>query len=151
MTAGDDGPPDDPSITDDEIMYRRIAHAASADMITTDTESGARMPSSGVFKCRDVDGVSVYLDSVLVQAGLGPADLLRAPTNAVCSLRAGTARSNALGVVRDPWPPDTDDPSHPRHAAHALVTGMNRLGSKAARRVARELARRAVLVIDPIA
>ena len=149
MTDAGGGRVDDANISDDERLFRRIANAASADMITTDPATGTRAPSSGVFKSTDDDGLSVYLDSVLTEAGLGPGDLLRAPNNAVCSVAAGTARENELGVIWDPWPIDADDPGHPRHAAHGLVTGMNQLSSKAARRVARSLARSAAMVIDP--
>lgn len=149
MTIGESGRLDDLSITDDQLLHRRIANAASADMVTTDAVTGARAPSSGVFKSNDADGISVYLDSVLSGAGLGPADLLRAPNNAVCSVLTGAARANDLGVIKDPWPADVDDPGHPRHVAHGLITGMNQLGSKAARRVARSLAHSAMMVIDP--
>lgn len=149
MTPSDSGRLDDPSIPGDEALYRRIANAASIDFVATDPVTGARTPSSGVFKSNDADGISVYLESTMSNAGLGPADLLRVPNNAVCSVRAASARINDLGVVRDPWPSDADDPSHPRHGAHALITGMNHLGSKAARRVARSLASNASMVIDP--
>ncbi|PZS30879.1 MAG: hypothetical protein DLM58_12935 [Pseudonocardiales bacterium] len=145
----DSGRLDDPSIPGEEALYRRLANAASTDFVVTDPVTGVRIPSSGVFKTNDADGISVYLDSVLSSAGLQPADLLRAPNNAVCSVRAEAARTNGLGVVRDPWPSDADDPTHPRHGAHALITGTSQLGPKAARRVARSLASNSTMVLDP--
>lgn len=147
------GPPDDSSITNDDLLHRRIPRADLTDMIVTDAETGERRPSSGVFKSSDPDGVSVYLRSVMDEIGIGPTDLVRAPNNAVCTVTAGTARTNALGVVRDAHPGDVgdDEPDHPRHAAHGLITGLVQLGASGARRAARQLANAATIIVDPYA
>lgn len=74
----DDAPPDsedDSSISDDEILYRRIAHYGSGDLVAVDAITGHRRPSSGAFKS-DNDGISVYLDGVLFEVALGPQDLV---------------------------------------------------------------------------
>ncbi len=38
-------------------------------------------------------------------------------------------RSIFLGVKDDPWPQDVSDPKNPIYAAHALIKGLNELGS----------------------
>jgi len=145
-----DAPPstDDLCINGEDLVFRRIAHADSVDMVTVDQVDGSRRPSSGVFIANE-DGLSVYLSMILAHFALGPEALLRAPNNAVLSLAVSVLRSHGLGVVPDAWPSDTDDPKHLRNAAHALVTGIDRFGSKAERRVRQALARSATLVIDP--
>lgn len=147
------GPPDDLSITDAELLHRRIPRADSTDVIVTDTQTGERRPSSGVFKSPDPDGLSVYLKSVMEQIGIGPQDVVRAPNNAVCTVTAGAVRANALGVLRDANPDDVgdDDPAHPRHAAHGLITGPVHMTGGGQRRAARQLASAATMVVDPYA
>jgi hypothetical protein len=95
----DDAPPhpeDDSSISDDEILYRRIADYGSGDLVVVDAITGHRRPSSGAFNS-DNDGISVYLDGVLSEMGLGPQDLVRAPQNAVIAFRA------AVPLQLSPW------------------------------------------------
>jgi hypothetical protein len=99
-------------------------------MVAVDQATGERRPTSGAFKPDD-DGVSVYQQSVLRAHGLGPADLVRSSLNLVVEVLAGDLRTIDLDVRPDPWPGDTDDPGHPRNAAHALIVGMERLGKKA--------------------
>jgi hypothetical protein len=70
----DDAPPDsedDSSIPDDEILYRRITHDGSGDLVAVDAITGHRGPGSGAFKS-DNDGISAYPDGVLSEVGLGP-------------------------------------------------------------------------------
>jgi hypothetical protein len=147
----DDAPPDsedDSSIPDDEILYRRIAHYGSGDLVAVDAITGHRRPSSGAFKS-DNDGISIYLDGVLSEAGLGPHDLVRAPQNAAVAFRAAIPRQLSLGVVRDAWPTGTDDDDHPRNAAHALIVGFLGLSAKERRRRQKALAQSCYWVIDP--
>jgi hypothetical protein len=40
-------------------------------------------------------------------------------------------RSLSLDVCDDAWPAGVPDPDHPKHAAHALITGLYELGSSA--------------------
>ena len=105
-----DAPPDsedDTSISDDEILYRRIAHYGSGDLVAVDAITGHRRPSSGAFKSDD-DGISVYLNGVLSEMGLSPHDLVRAPQNAVVAFGAAVPRQLSLGVARDAWPTGTE-------------------------------------------
>ena len=121
----DDAPPDsedDSSISDDEILYRRIAHYGSGDLVAVDAITGHRRPSSGAFKS-DNDGISVYLDGVLSEVALGPQDLVVRRRTQVVAFRAAVPRQLSLGVVRDAWPTGTDDDNHPRNAAHAPIVG----------------------------
>jgi len=55
----DEEPPDsqdDSGISDSEILYRRIAHYRSGDLVVVDAITGHRRPSSGAFKS-DSDGI----------------------------------------------------------------------------------------------
>ena len=139
---------DDSTIADDEVLYRRIAHYGLGDLVAVDAITGHRRPSSGAFKSDD-DGISVYLNGILSEAGLGPHDLVRAPQNAVVALRATAPRQLSLGVVRDAWPTGTDDDDHPRNAAHALIVGFLGLSGKERRRTQKALAQLCTWVIDP--
>ena len=40
-------------------------------------------------------------------------------------------RSLGLGMADDPWPPGVPGPDHPRHEAHALISGLETLGKNA--------------------
>ncbi len=96
-------------------------------MITVDVISGERRPSTGAFK-PDSDGLSVYRESKLHDAGLSAADVVKAPQNLVVSLGVGDVRHAArLGVRDEPWPTGIDDADHPRNGAHALVVGWDGL------------------------
>lgn len=61
------------------------------------------------------------------------------PSNVIVSVDVGDVRSLNLGVRDNPWPAGSD--GHPRDAAHALVTGLNELGSKPQLRCRRHLAK----------
>ena len=109
-------------IPDSEVCCRRLSDAGQA-MMATDSVTGTQRPSSGAFM-PDGDGVSVYRETLLRQAGLTPADLVRGAGNLVVGLPVGEIREIArLEVADDPWPADADDPEHPRNGAHALIVG----------------------------
>lgn len=76
---------------------------------------------------------------LLDAAGLGPDDVVRNPWNLVVSVDVGDIRSIRLGARDDPWPADIDEPEHPRNAAHALITGLERLGKNGRRRRQKDL------------
>lgn len=116
---------DDPRIPDTDALYRRLSDSRPS-MVAVDLETGARRPSSGAFK-PDEDGVSVYRRGLLTVTGLGPDDVVRHPLNLVVSVDVRDVRSIGLGARDDPWPSDIDEPDHPRNAAHALITGLERL------------------------
>lgn len=142
MTSGDPAPPgavvdDDPDIPDEELVYRRL-YDAGPSFVAVDQLTGERRPSSGAFS-PDPDGVSVYRHTVLLAHDLGPGDVRRAPRNLLASVEVGDLRSITLGVRDDPWPPDTDEPDHPRNAAHALIKGFERLTRNERRRRQKEL------------
>lgn len=84
-------------------LHRRIARADSADMITSDAETGVRRPSSGVFKS-DTDGISVYLESVLAGIGLTSADLVRVPNNGVMPSASGQGKARLSPRARSRRP-----------------------------------------------
>lgn len=126
------GPSDDSSIPNNEALLRRLSDSGP-NMVAVDIVTGVRRPSSGAFQ-PDEDGVSVYSEAKLLAAGLGPADLVRGPLNLVVSVEVGDVRTISLGVRDDPWPPDIDEPGHPRNAAHALITGWDDLGRSERRR-----------------
>jgi hypothetical protein len=95
-------------------------------MIAVDALTGVRRPSTAAFQ-PDEDGVSVYRFSLLLAAGLTPADLCMKPGHLVVGLSVEDVRRLELGVREDSWPADVEDPSHPRHGAHALITGLEQL------------------------
>ncbi len=131
---------DDPAIADADSVYRRLSDSRPP-MLVIDFVTHERRPSSAAFRV-DSDGVSVYRRSKLDAAGLTAADLVRLPQNVVVSLVVGEIRSLAkLGIRDDPWPPDSDDPGHPRNGAHALIVGWNGLSRSQRRERQKTLAR----------
>ncbi len=135
-TAAPD-PRDDPAIPSSDALYRRLSDSGP-NMVAVDLETGERRPTSGAFK-PDEDGVSVYRRGLLSAAGLGPDDIVRKPWNLVVSVDVGDIRSIGLGARDDPWRPDLDEPEHPRNAAHALITGLERLSRGQRRRCQKDL------------
>jgi hypothetical protein len=137
------GPPsldDDPSIPDDETVYRRLSDSGPS-MIAVDLKTQRRRPSSGAFQ-PDSDGVSVYRKSRLEAARLTAADIKRAPQNIVVGLGVGEIRTTTqLGVHDDAWPTYTDDPTHLRNGAHALIVGWQGLSKNQRRQSQRALTR----------
>ncbi len=126
------------TIPDDDSVYRRLSDS-SPNMVSEDSLTGERRPSSGAFMPDD-DGVSVYRESKLQEAGLGAADVVRSPLNLVVSIEVGDVRSvPPLGVWDDPWPQGIDEPEHPRNAAHALIVGWEGLSRNQSRERQRAL------------
>ena len=86
---------DDSSISDDEVVLRRVAE----DFVTDDQNIQRLRPSTQAFKQDGSDGlVSVYLISetkLVTVADEGPEKYL-------ASIRVGVLRELGLGVVRDP-------------------------------------------------
>jgi hypothetical protein len=96
---------DDPTIKDDEWLWRRIHPTA----VTGDQDTGQRVPQSGAF--RDTRGeLSVFLASETTL----PVVLRGHQNFGVAEFQASAARSADCIIVRDPLP---DNP------AHALVCG----------------------------
>ncbi len=131
---------DDSSIPDDEILLRWVP-AFDPNLLARDSDTGEVLgPTSGAFS-PDTDGASVYIDSLMQTEGLESRDIRHAETDSVWALRVAEVRELALGVRRDPWPTDVDDPEHPRYAAHALITGLLGVSKKSRIRAQRGLAR----------
>lgn len=121
---------DDPSIPDDEIVYRRLSYSGGA-WIQRDSDGKLLRPVSGGFQPDD-DGLSVFRRSILQaqHPPLGPDVVALRSGDIVVGFTAGDARTLHLGVKDDAWPQDVTDPDHPRYVAHALIVGWHGLSKK---------------------
>lgn len=140
---------DDPSIDNAEVLYRRISNVGQASFMIIDEKTGARRPTSALFR-PDKDGLSVYLDSVLRRHGLTETAVLTRPESGVLSLTAQDVRDEELGVAADPWPAETDDRTHKRNAAHALIVGLVPLSKSQLKLKQRALIAKCKISIDPV-
>jgi hypothetical protein len=135
-------PENDPSILDSEMLYRRIP--GSDDISTTWDDNLGRLRASSAAFDDDVDGMSVYLSSVVEKVGLTAADVVYGhPGYLVAMISAGSVRLEGMGVIADPDP--IDAPPHPCNPAHALVT-TSHMSRSARRKAARNIAKAAVLL-----
>lgn len=151
MTTAVGPPQDDQTILDQDLLLRRIFHASVTNQVrfvVVDPVRHERVPTSAGF-APDADGLSLYLERLLSDAGSGPEAVVTEPMNAVASLLARSLREHGLGIVRDPHPPGTPDPEHPRHAAHCLATGWAGRSKNQVHKIRKALAGAATLVIDP--
>jgi hypothetical protein len=137
LPADDTPPGDDSTISNADLLYRRISNS-SPNMIAVDLETGERRPSTAAFK-PDSDGISVYRDSLMKEEGVSVADLVVRTGNLIVSLTVADVRSIHLGVRDDRWPIDVPDPEHPRNAAHSLIIGAETLGKHDQKRRLRQL------------
>ncbi|MDX2762850.1 hypothetical protein [Streptomyces europaeiscabiei] len=131
---------DDSTIPNEELLLRWVPAFNPALLVRDSDTNEVIGPSSAAF-APDTDGASVYLDSLVQANSLEPPDVTHAPTDSVWTLPVGQVRELNLGVRRDPWPQDVDDPEHPRYAAHALITGLLGLSKKQRIRAQKGLAR----------
>lgn len=103
-----DDPRDDPSIPDDDRLFRRVPPS----QLRTEPD-GTRRPTSAVFKHAEL---SVNIESLMVEQGRPPEDSLASyPDNYLTSITAGNVRKYKYPIVKDTEPPN--DP------AHGLVLG----------------------------
>ena len=103
---------DDPSIADDERLFRRIPRT----WVVWDEEGNASI-SSAAFKDEEL---SVNLEFVMARDGRCPADAIRAyPGYGLAAFTAGHARSLNQRVAADPIP---EEP------AHGVVYGQKKRG-----------------------
>jgi hypothetical protein len=130
MASG--GYTDDPTILDDDNLWRRIP---PCHFIQDDNVGGVR-PSSAAFDDHpNGSPMSVVLESVAVQFGRGPMHVLAGHVGyALASVTAGLARQYQQGVAREPL---ADEP------AHAVVFGNK------TKRIKRELAKGSRWVTAP--
>ncbi len=124
---------DDPSIKDDEGLWRNIP---PWHLVRDDTSGTIRISSAAFDDDKDGSPMSVSLAEVVLQHGRNPEDLIRSlPDFALAAITAEVARGCNQGVIRDPTP---------QNPAHALV-----FGDKKRKRVRRRLAKAAEWVIPP--
>ncbi|MFB7982473.1 hypothetical protein [Streptomyces vinaceus] len=135
---------DDSTIPDDELLLRWVPAFSPTHLVRDSATNEVIGPSSAAF-APDTDGASVYLDSLVQARNLTPVDVTHAVTDSVWTLPVEQVRALNLGVRRDPWPQDVDDPEHPRYAAHALITGLIGLSKKQRIRAQKGLANSASL------
>ena len=102
----DPHPEDDPSILDEEDLWRRI----SPTWVLKDKDGRPRVTSQA-FQNDDEDGtMSIHLSSVAEQIGRTPSTILeRYPGYSMASITAGDARQQKQGVKPDP---SLEDPDH---------------------------------------
>src|SRR5436305_1384418 len=94
------GRADDPSIGDDEILWRRIL----PDWVHREPDGSTR-PQSIAMVDRNSGELSVHIAALTTVEAI----LKKRPGDYVVAFRAGAPRGWGLKVVRDP---DPDDPSH---------------------------------------
>ena len=124
---------DDPSIADDEALWRRILPVPA--MLVT-LPDGSRRPSSAAFLDGHTGEVSVH------RAALTTSDLvlLRHPGVGLAKIRAGLPRSLGHVVVADPV--DGDD-------SHALICPPEGMANNQRKANARRMALAARWVVEP--
>lgn len=127
--------PDDPAISDDEVVLRWTVHEPNR--FSRDQDQGRWRISSGALIVHH-DGLSVYLHSVLTELGMSPQQLLdETPGASLWSISVAEARELGFGVRRDPASDGLrSDP------AHALLLPDSAWGRKATRRACSRLAKR---------
>lgn len=127
------GPEDDPLVTREELLYRRIYSDDPGWIVKDDITGEPLRPTSGAFK-PDTDGLSSYREKILRERNLTAADVITTSCNWVISVPVASLRDIGLGVKPDPWPKDVPDPQHERNAAHTLITGLVEVGRNERRR-----------------
>jgi hypothetical protein len=134
--------PDDPSIANDEVLYRYSPSIPHKYWTVIDQETQQIYITLAALSWDD-DGISCYRELILGQYGLDWSDVKRERKNGVFSLVVQDIRDQQLGVAFDPNP-GTEKP-HPRDVAHTLIVdcGLPKKLNKRAREV---LARRAKIV-----
>ncbi|MGW7203908.1 hypothetical protein [Streptomyces sp. NPDC054837] len=114
MALEDSSTWDDPAISDDEILYRRVPNVPG--FLAPDLISGVRKPTRTAFQF-DPDGMSVYRKVLLDEENLGPESVTKKPGQMVFAFIAAVPRRCGVGVVHDP----VDDP--PAGFAHSSIRG----------------------------
>ncbi|BCJ71656.1 hypothetical protein CS0771_12000 [Catellatospora sp. IY07-71] len=118
---------DDPSISDSELLYRRVPvlpdFFQQADLI-----DGSKKLSRASFQFDD-DGISVYRDVVLKDNDLKADCILTNSRQCIYGLTAADARRAGVGVIED-----VDREDLPRGLAHALLVCSDMPPSRSLRR-----------------
>lgn len=130
----------EPVVNADQFLRRFIDDGNSVTYVDNDPKKPR--PSGGAY-VYDVDGVSGYLLSVMLESGLTAVDVVAAGRGTLCfSLPVGGIRAceNAgADVVRDPDDP-IDRARLPLDDAHALISLPEDVAGKRRRRFLRKLA-----------
>jgi hypothetical protein len=109
--------PDDGTVGADDVIYRRVRDDGRVNVVTD--KNGNRVASSAAFE-DDTDGISVFLHSTLVEAQLEPASVIDGFEGYVLAkLNVEAIRGLAMGIVRDPNPPNVKP--MPCNIAHCLL------------------------------
>ncbi len=124
---------DDPSITDDEALWRRITPRPT---LIVEGEDGKPRPSSGAFIDRETGEVSVHRAKLTTLEQV----LTGHPGVGVAEINAGLPRSLGHALVPDPT---EDDPSH------ALICPPPSAGTGRRKTDARRMATAATWVFPP--
>lgn len=133
-------PPNDDTIEGSDTVYRRIRD----DGVNIVDRGGFVGPSSAAFE-DDIDGISVFLGSVLTGLGRVAVDVVdRMPGYRVAVLAVSEVRAIGLGITRDPSPADA--PDHVVNSAHALIRLPTALSVKQRLKCQRRLARASSLL-----
>lgn len=136
-----------PSDFERDKLLRRIPSLEDEAFCVVNTETGEARLSSACFKLRsDETGLSIYSQTIVTRRSLTYEDVCRKPHNAVASISGTEPLCHGLQTIADPWPPDAPEPDHPRNAAHAIINGIRQLAPSKQRKLARDLAKIAVIV-----
>jgi hypothetical protein len=124
--------PDDPSVGNDEVLYRYSPSIPHKNWTVVDQETKEIQIALAALSW-DEDGISCYRELILREHGLTWVDIKREPKNGVFSLVVQDIRRESLGVAFDPYPENSD--GHLRDAAHTLIVdcGLPKKVNKAAR------------------
>lgn len=136
--------PDDPSVGNDEILYRYSPSIPHKNWTVTDQETQEVQIALAALSWDD-DGISCYRALILQQNGMDWPAVKREPKNGVFSLVVADVRSQGLGVAFDPNPPENDQP-HPRDVAHTLIVDCDM--PRRANRDARQILSETAVIID---
>jgi hypothetical protein len=109
---------DDPSVGNDEVLYRYSPSIPHKHWTVVDQETKEVQITLAALSW-DEDGISCYRERILHENGLYWRNIKREPKNGVFSLVVQDIRAELLGVAFDPNPEGGD--GHPRDAAHALI------------------------------
>lgn len=129
------GHADDPTISDDDDLLRRVPQ--DPNFVVWDEQTGAERPATGSFRIDD-DGVSVYLLSALRDLPdpcMSVADSDPQRPGRCIELSVGACRDRGMGVARDP----VDEP--PLGPAHALILAHADVGKRRLQKQLAEIAR----------
>jgi hypothetical protein len=138
--------PDDPSIDDTETLYWRAPEIPLDNWTIFDEGRQGHRVRSGAFPWNE-DGVSCYMESILVGLGLDFLAIKDQPRNGVLSVRAHNVRECELGVARDSNPDYIPkNQLQPRDEAHALIVHGDDVGSKKRKKRTSALAVTALIV-----